>query len=122
MGILMKPFMGVFINGLALFFLTKVIDGILYTGGLKFFVLGGVVLGLINFFIKPLLKLLALPVIVMTGGVFLIVINVGVLFFLSYFFRVLQFQDVTMTFSNFESYVIGAVVFGVINWALHLID
>ncbi len=122
MGILMKPFMGVFINALTLFFLARLVEGVSYTGGLRFLVLGGVLVGIINFFVKPILKLIALPVIALTGGIFLIVINVGLLWFLSYFFSIAQFQDVSLTFSNFESYVIGAIVFGVINWALHLID
>jgi len=122
MGLLLKPFTAILINGFTLFLLTKFVDGATYTGGLKFFVLGGIIVGIINFFVKPILKILTLPVIALSGGLFLVVINVGVLWFLSYFFRVAQFQDVSLAFSNFESYVIGAIVFGLINWALHIID
>lgn len=122
MSLLLKPFIAILINGVALYFLIDVVDGIAYTGGLKFFVIAGAILGLINFFIKPLMKLISLPVIVLSGGLFLIVINAVVLWFLSYFLRVAQFQDVLLTFENWQTYVIGALVFGVINWILNLFD
>lgn len=121
MGLLVKPFIGVIFNGGALWLLTLLIADIQYTGGFKFFMWGGLVLGLINFFIKPLMKLFSLPAIVLTGGLFLIVINIGVLWFLQYFLSVMEFRDVTLAFPNFSTYVIGAVVFGVINWTLNLI-
>lgn len=121
MGLLFGPVITVGVNGLSLYLLTMFIEGITYTGGLKLFVISGIVLGLINFFVKPLLKIVSLPFVILTGGLFLVVINVGVLWFLSYFFSVIEFRDVTLSFQNFSTYVIGAVVFGIINWLLSLI-
>ncbi len=121
MGIIKKAILGVVLNGAALYFLTYLVEEISYTGGFKFFVLGGIVVGLINTFVKPFLKLISLPAIFLTGGLFLIVINAFVLYFLSYFLDIVQFRDVTLSFPNTGSYVIGAIVFGVINWAQHLI-
>lgn len=121
MGIIFKGILGIALNAGALYALGRVVEGVTYTGGLKFFIIGGVVLGLINGLVKPLLKIVSLPLVFITGGLFLIVINMGVLWFLSYFFSVIQFQDVTLTFQNFGTYVIGAVVFGLINWFLNLI-
>lgn len=121
MGIVAKPFIGIALNGLVLYLLTKLVTDISYTGGLKFFVLGGIVLGLINLFVRPIIKILSLPAMIITGGLFLIVINIFILWFLVYFFRFAEFRDVTLVFPNFSSYVIGAIVFGVINWSLNLI-
>lgn len=121
MQIFTKFLIGLFLNGLALFILTKVVEGITYTGGLKFFILGGLVLGLLNSIIKPIIKIFSLPFVILTGGLFLIVINVGLLWLLSYSLDVIQFRDVTLVFQNFSAYVIGAVVFGIINWTLSLI-
>lgn len=121
MGFLFGPIITVAINGLSLYFLTLFVEGINYTGGVKLFVMSGIVLGLINFFVKPLLKVVSLPFVILTGGLFLIVINMGILWFLSYFFSVIEFRDVTLSFQNFSTYVIGAVVFGIINWLLNLI-
>lgn len=116
MGFILSPIINIIINGGTLYLLTNIVDGIAYTGGVKFFVLGGIVLGMLNWIVKPLLKIIALPFTFLTGGLFLIVINVVILWFLSYFLDVADFQDVTLAFFNWTDYVIGAIVLGVINW------
>lgn len=121
MTLILKPIFGILVNGAVLYVLTLAVKTITYTGGIKFFILGGLVLGIVNLIAKPVLKVISLPFIIITGGLFLIVINVFVLWFLQYFLSVAQFQDVTLTFPNFETYVIGALVFGVVNWFLNLI-
>lgn len=45
------------------------------TQSLKILILGGVVLGLINFFIKPIVNLITLPLRWLTFGLFALVIN-----------------------------------------------
>lgn len=77
-------------------------------------------MGVLNSFVRPILKLLSLPLVFLTGGLFLIVINGFILWFLSYFLRILNFYDAALVFSDFSSYVIGAIVFGVINFVLNL--
>ncbi|MFH1218506.1 MAG: phage holin family protein [Candidatus Peregrinibacteria bacterium] len=121
MHFLLKPIIGVALNGGILYFVTKVVEDISYTGGIKFFILGGLVLGVVNAVARPLLKLITSPLIFLTGGLFLVVLNIATLWFLQWFLQVAQFQDVTLTFPSLSSYVIGAVVFGIINWASHLI-
>jgi len=121
MGIIKKIVLGLILNGLALYVLTVILPEVTYTGGFKFFIIGGIVVGLVNAFFKPLIKILSLPLIFLTGGLFLIVINAGVLWFLSYFLDVIQFRDVTLSFPNVGSYAIGAIVFGVVNFAEHMV-
>ncbi|MFA4891588.1 MAG: phage holin family protein [Candidatus Gracilibacteria bacterium] len=121
MGLIVKIIFGIALNGGALYVMTEFVDGVTYTGGLTFFVIGGVVVGLLNSLIKPILKAFSMPLIFITGGVFLIVINGLLLWFLSYFLDVIQFRDVTLVFQNLGTYAIGALVFGVINWLEHLI-
>lgn len=121
MGFIFSPVISVAINGGVLYLLTYIVDGVIYTGGIKFFVLGGLVLGVLNWIVKPLLKIFSLPFIFLTGGLFLIVINVVILWFLSYFLDVADFQNVTLAFSSWTDYVIGAIVLGVINWTLSFI-
>ena len=116
-----RAIIGVVLNGAALYVLILLVEEIAYTGGYAFFILGGIILGFLNWAVKPIVKAVSLPFIFITGGLFLIVINAGLLWFLSYFFGVIEFRDVTLTFPNLGSYAIGAVVFGVINWAEHLI-
>lgn len=120
MSFLLKPFIAVAVNGLGFYILTRLVEGITYTGGVKFFVVVGLILGLINFFVKPVLKIFSLPLIALSAGLFLIVINMIVLYFLGYLIDLAAFRDVTLHFSNFGTYVIGAIVFGVINFVLNI--
>lgn len=121
MGFIKKIVLGIILNGLALYVLTMLVEEITYTGGVKFFILGGLVVGILNTVIKPILKVISLPVIFLTGGLFLIVINAGLLWFLSYFLGVIEFRDVTLVFPSIGSYAIGGLVFGIVNWAEHLV-
>lgn len=121
MKFILKVLLGVVLNAGALYAVIRFVDGVTYTGGIMFFVLGGIFVGLVNLFAKPVLKAIALPFIFITGGLFLIVINGAVLWFLSYFLDVIQFRDVALTFPNLGSYAIGALVFGIVNWFENLI-
>ena len=121
MSLIFKPIFRILLNAGILYLLMQLVPSILFTGGWKFFLIGGVVLGLINLIIKPLMKILSFPAVILTGGLFLIVINMAVLWFLKYFISVIRFQDVTLFFPNLTTYAIGAVVFGLINWAAGLI-
>ncbi|MBT7736521.1 phage holin family protein [Candidatus Peregrinibacteria bacterium] len=121
MGFLLKPIIGIIVNGGILYAMVTLVEGISYTGGIMFFLIGGLIMGLFNFLIRPLMKIISLPFVILTGGLFLIVVNVGVLWFLSYALDIIAFQDVSLAFQNVGSYVIGAVVFGLINWGVHLV-
>jgi putative membrane protein len=121
MGFLYKIIIRILLNAGILYLVTQLVPTIAFGGGWKFFVIGGLILGVINLVLKPIMKILSFPFVLVTGGLFLIVVNMAVLWFLQYFISVIQFQDVTLFFPNFVTYAIGAVVFGVINWAAGLI-
>jgi putative membrane protein len=118
---LKKFALAIVLNALALYVLTMALTDIGYTGGVEFFVVAGIIIGLINSIVKPVLKLVTLPLIFVTGGLFLIAINAFSLWFLSYFLEIAQFHELSITFPNIGSYVIGSVLFGIINWVEHLL-
>ncbi|PIR54825.1 hypothetical protein COU74_03705 [Candidatus Peregrinibacteria bacterium CG10_big_fil_rev_8_21_14_0_10_36_19] len=120
MSLLLKPFIGIILNGISLFGLTYFVDDITYTGGLTFFIIGSVLMWLLNTIVKPLIKIVSLPLIFLSAGFFLIIINIALLFFFSYFLEVAAFRDASLIFANAGSYVIGAIVFGLLNWTLDL--
>ena len=53
----------------------------------KLFVLFGIVLGLLNYFIKPILKALSLPLEIITLGLFSIVINMALIYVVDVIFN-----------------------------------
>ena len=113
--------MSIAANAFSLYALMRVLPEITYTGGAWFFVITGSVMGLLNFVVKPLLKILSMPLVFLSGGLFLIIINGFLLWFADYFLGVLAFRDVAFNFPSLGSYAIGAVVFGVINWLVSFV-
>ena len=63
------------LNGLAVFIAAWLIQGIDYQGGILYLLLTGLVIGAINLLVKPLVTLLSLPLIVLSLGLFYLVIN-----------------------------------------------
>ncbi len=68
------------INAVALWVAAWAIDGITFGGGSTTQVIWTVILvalifGVVNFFIKPILKLISLPLIIVTLGLFVFIVN-----------------------------------------------
>lgn len=121
MSFIYRIIFGIFLNALALFVMIRVVDGITYTGGIKFFVIGGLVIGVLNLFVKPFVKLASLPAMFFTGGLVLFLVNAVILWLLVYVLKVADFRDTSIVFANFSSYVIGGLVFGFVNWTENLL-
>lgn len=63
-------------NALGIWAAARLVPGIFFDGDWKWLILAGAVLGFVNFFIKPIVKIISLPLIWVTLGLFTIVINV----------------------------------------------
>jgi putative membrane protein len=66
------------VAGVASFWLAvKFVPGVAFTGEFKYLVIAGCVLGAINYFLKPMLRILTLPFRILTLGLFSWVINMA---------------------------------------------
>ena len=74
----------------------------------------GVILGLVSAFVKPVVKLLSLPFIVLTLGLFLWVINALMLTLTGWLARQLDLGFRVDDF--FWSALLGALVISIVNW------
>jgi putative membrane protein len=63
------------VNAAALWVATRVVPGVTYAGELLPFLGVALVFGIVNAFIRPVAKLLALPLIIVTLGVFAFIVN-----------------------------------------------
>jgi len=63
------------VNAAALWVATRLISGVSYTGGMVPFLGVALVFGIVNAFIRPAVKLLSLPFIIITIGLFTFVVN-----------------------------------------------
>jgi putative membrane protein len=113
--------LGITLNGLALYLVTYFLDDVSAQGGLVFFIIGGTIIGLLNWLIKPILKTLAIPLIFLTGGLILIVINTLLLWIAKEIIVILQIPGIAFEISGTINYLIAGLLFGVLNWLEHLI-
>ncbi|MBK6805643.1 MAG: phage holin family protein [Betaproteobacteria bacterium] len=98
------------INALALFLLPYVFPWVT-VDSMGAALIAALVLGLVNALIRPILFLLTLPVTILTLGLFILVIN-GLLFW-----WVGSFLE-GFRVSGFWSGVFGAIVYSLITWAI----
>ncbi|MBT4936654.1 phage holin family protein [Candidatus Peregrinibacteria bacterium] len=113
--------LAVIMNALVLWGITQILpDYILIKGGVVAFLVSGLFLGLLNTLIKPLLKLIALPLIVLTAGLFSIVINAFLLFVLEYASNIFTIGGMSFDIQGgFIAYAIVSFVLTVMNEVAH---
>lgn len=106
---------------MALYAVIYLLPQIRYTGDLWFFVIGGLVMGFLNWIIKPILKIITFPLYILTLGLSLIVLN-GVIFWIfGQFIDALAIDGITLLVPDTKTYFIAGAIFGIINWLIHLI-
>lgn len=83
---LKKLIIQILTNSVAIYIAAKIVDGFtLQKDSFATLVTIGFIFGLINFFIKPILKLVSAPLILFTFGLFTIVVNIAMLLLLDHF-------------------------------------
>jgi putative membrane protein len=88
----------------------RFIPDVEFTGSWQILILAGLVLGLINFFLKPILKIITLPIRIFTFGLFSLVINMGMIWVIAHFFPQLKIFTILSLFLT-----------SIIVWGLNLI-
>jgi putative membrane protein len=109
MTLLARFAVGVAINALALWIANRLFGGVRMHGWAAY-VIGGAVLGVANAVLKPVLALLTLPLIVVTFGFFLLVINIAMV-------ALAAWITPNFTVHGFWTYVGVVVILWLVNWA-----
>ena len=71
---------------MALYVANLLVPGFIVSGGWKEYLLAGMVLGALNLIVKPVLKAISMPLIILTLGLFTLVINGLLLWTVDYIF------------------------------------
>jgi putative membrane protein len=71
----MRLVVQVLLNGVGVVAAAYVLPGIHWSGGLVALLVAGIVLGLINLIVKPIVTVLSCPLLVVTLGLFYLIIN-----------------------------------------------
>ncbi len=74
----------VLVSALALWVADYFLPGFSVTGGAVAYLVAGALLGALNTFVRPVLKLLALPLILVSLGLFTFIINAAILWFVAH--------------------------------------
>jgi putative membrane protein len=101
----------------ALWVAVFLVPGIIYEGGLLGLLGVALVFGLVNAFIRPLLHMLTCPLMVLTLGLFVFILNAFLLWLTAQLAQALGIQfDVI----GFWSALIGAVIIAIVSTVLNL--
>jgi putative membrane protein len=99
------------INALALWVANGIFGGVEIGGGWSY-VIGAAALGIANAILKPILTILTLPLIVVTLGLFLLVINIAMVAFA-------EWVAPNFSVDGFWTYVGVVVIIWLVNWAVN---
>ena len=106
----------VVLNTVSVAIVQQILDDFVITGGVPAFVLIGVIIGLLNLFLKPLLKVLSLPFIFLTAGLFVIVVNAVILWFAEVLVRGLAIGQIALSIDGMFTYVAAVLLLGFFNY------
>ena len=110
------------INAAALYAAVFLIDGLDFDftpeGAWLKFLLVAFIFGLVNTFLKPILRILTLPITFMTLGLFLLVINALLLMLVG---AISADLDLGLTVADFLAALLGSIVISVVGFALSLV-
>lgn len=110
----MRIILRIVINAVALWVAASLIDDITLSDDLASILLVAVVFGLVNAFIRPIARLISVPLLVLTLGLFTLVVNA----------IMLQLTDAltdSITVDGFWTAILGAIVISVVSWALSIV-
>jgi putative membrane protein len=112
MNFLLRVLVSWIVVALAFVVTTRLVPGIQVRGGVAGYLVTAAVFGLVNAILGPVLKLITLPLAILTLGLFLLVLNAILLVLAAYLVPAL-------TIDGFWSAFVGAIVIGIVSWALN---
>jgi putative membrane protein len=108
-----KFIVGIVINAVGLLAAGYFVLGFDIEGDIKNLAMLALILTALNFFLKPFLKLLLGPIIILTFGLGLILVNMAILY-------ILDRLSGNLTIENISALVYSSIIIGLVNFVFHL--
>lgn len=99
------------VTTLAVFLTAHIMPGISYSGSIETLLAASLLLGIVNAFVRPVLLLLSLPLILLTMGFFILVVNALMLKLVGGLIPGFQVE-------SFWTAFFGSIVISIVSWAL----
>ncbi len=106
------------INAIALYVAVMIVPGLAYSGEWTGIIWLALIIGLLNALVRPLLKFLTCPLIILTLGLFTIIVNTILLLMTSW---IGSFFDLGLIVDGFWPAVLGSLVISLVSAVLSLI-
>lgn len=110
---MLKPLLRILISAGALLLIARYVPGIAIANFYTALVVA-VIWGILGLTVRPVLKLLTLPINIITFGLFSLVLNALLFWFLSTFIK-------GFVVAGFIPALIGTVILSVVAWVLHVV-
>jgi putative membrane protein len=107
---MVRALLQIVLNGVAVLAAAYLVPGIVYTGSLPGLLLVGLVIGLVNLIVKPIVTFFSFPLIVVTLGLFYLVIN-GLMLYVAAWLLPHHLQV-----NGCVPAILGGLVIALVNW------
>ena len=98
-------------NAFSIFLISQFLSGVRVSGGLFTYILGGLALTLLFVLVKPILNLLALPLNILTLGMFSFLTNVIIFYLLTVFVTDISITSFTFQGVAYAGFIIPKIYF-----------
>jgi putative membrane protein len=105
------------INAAALWAATRIVPGIAFDGDWRLLLVVALIFGVLNAVVRPILKLLTLPFLIVTLGLFIFVLNAFMLWLTG---EISDAADLGFHVSGFRAAFLGGLVVSVVGFVLSL--
>lgn len=103
-------------NAAALYFISLMLNGdFAVTGGVYGYLIAAFIFGFLNTLVKPILKILAFPLILATIGLFSLLLNVVVVWLAKYALDVLAFENVSIAVAHIPAFFYAGFLLAIAN-------
>jgi putative membrane protein len=113
----------VIINAVAIWLATYLLSGLEVIGGddtattVLVFLVVALVFGLVNAFVKPIVKLLSLPLYILTLGLFTLIVNAAMLWLVAWLSEQTEYG---LRVENFGTAIIGGLIISIVSFLLSI--
>lgn len=108
----------ILVNAAALWVAVQIVPGLDWVGEWWKLLLVAVAFSLVNSYLKPILRILTLPISILTLGLFLLVLNALLLMLVG---AISQQLDLGFTVADFWAALLGAIVISIVGWILSMV-
>ncbi len=108
-----RALLQIVLNGVGVYVASQLIPGIHYTGSWAYLLIVGLVMGIINLLVKPIVTLFSFPLIVLSLGLFFLVIN-GFMLWLA-----ARLMPQHLHVNGCMPAILGGLVIAILNWVVH---